>query len=185
MADLIVPRDMPPLDEVKRSVEGYPDLDAGAIHAMAAFMQTARVVETALEKNLMTYGLSLGRHVALYVSSRAGPEGISPAAIADQLGVTRATVTGLLDALEKDGLVVRKPHKEDGRKLIVFLTAKGKAKIEKVWPLHYGKITEALSVLDDREKTTLVRLLRKVREHADVLASPAPPSAVRRGRREA
>lgn len=42
-------------------------------------------------------------------------------------GCTRPTMTGIVDTLEKNGLVVRNPHPEDRRSLLIALTPTGKA----------------------------------------------------------
>jgi DNA-binding MarR family transcriptional regulator len=55
----------------------------------------------------------------------------SPAALADRSGCTRATMTSLIDNLEKRGLVCRRPNPQDRRGLLVALTAKGRGLREK------------------------------------------------------
>ncbi len=42
-------------------------------------------------------------------------------------GCTRPTMTGIVDTLEKNGLVTRQPNSNDRRSLLVTLTGKGKA----------------------------------------------------------
>jgi len=42
-------------------------------------------------------------------------------------GCTRPTMTGIVDTLEKNGLVTRQPNPEDRRSLLVTLSEKGKA----------------------------------------------------------
>lgn len=47
--------------------------------------------------------------------------------LADSLGCTRPTMTGVVDTLEKNGMVTRQPNPDDRRSLLVTLTEKGKA----------------------------------------------------------
>jgi DNA-binding MarR family transcriptional regulator len=47
--------------------------------------------------------------------------------LADANGCTRPTMTGIVDTLEKNGLVSRQPNPDDRRSLLVTLTEKGKA----------------------------------------------------------
>lgn len=58
--------------------------------------------------------------VGEYMPSRRGPKPTAPARIADQLGVSRASVGEMLKRLEKDGLVDRGEKKE------AILTAQGR-----------------------------------------------------------
>jgi DNA-binding MarR family transcriptional regulator len=46
--------------------------------------------------------------------------------LADANGCTRPTMTGIVDTLEKNGLVSRQPNPDDRRSLLVTLTKKGK-----------------------------------------------------------
>ncbi len=50
-----------------------------------------------------------------------------PKDLAESSGCTRATMTGILDTLEKNGLVARQPNPGDRRSLLVALTEKGAA----------------------------------------------------------
>jgi len=47
--------------------------------------------------------------------------------LAASIGCTRPTMTGVVDTLEKNGLVTRQPNPKDRRSLLVTLTKKGKA----------------------------------------------------------
>jgi DNA-binding MarR family transcriptional regulator len=47
--------------------------------------------------------------------------------LAESNGCTRPTMTGIVDTLEKNGLVTRQPNPDDRRSLLVTLTEKGKA----------------------------------------------------------
>lgn len=47
--------------------------------------------------------------------------------LADANGCTRPTMTGIVDTLEKNGLVTRQPNPDDRRSLLVTLTEKGKS----------------------------------------------------------
>ena len=171
MSDLLVPKDLPSLDEIKQQIEGYPDIDALAIFTLNELLRTSRTLELELDKDLAEHNLSVGRHVVLWcVAVLGADEGITPAEISDQLGVTRATVTGLLDALEKEKLVVRKRRSDDRRKVSVFLTAKGLKKVEQAYPPHYYNITQALATLTKQEKLQLIGLLRRLREAAPLLS---------------
>jgi len=171
MSDLFLPRDLPALSTIQEQIKDYPEIDAAAIFTMNQLLQTAQVVEKQLEKGLARADLTLGRHVTMWcVAMIGGEKGITPAEIADQLGVTRATVTGLLDALERDNLLVRETHPDDRRKIIARLTKQGHAKIEEVWPVHYKRISSAMGILNDRERKQLIKLLHKVQSQAAILA---------------
>ena len=84
-----------------------------------AQLRLAELTATALAP----YGIS-GRQLAvLLVLAGCGPTSQQQAA--GRLGVDRTTMVGLLDALENDGLVERRPHLDDRRKNVVELTPTG------------------------------------------------------------
>jgi DNA-binding MarR family transcriptional regulator len=66
--------------------------------------------------------------------------GISPGEIADILKVHKSTLTGVLQRLEKRGLIERKPSPDDRRRALVWLTAAG----QKVNALRAGTVEAAL-----------------------------------------
>ena len=53
--------------------------------------------------------------------------------LADDLAMTPRNVTGLVDHLERDGLVTRVPDSADRRSIRASLTAAGRARIDAIW----------------------------------------------------
>jgi DNA-binding MarR family transcriptional regulator len=95
-----------------------------------------------------------------------GPTLCNPAELADRAGVTRATMTGLIDTREKDGYVKREPDPSDRRMMTVTLTPKAEAFMRGMLPGHFRMITEVMGDLDDAERRTLVQILTKVVKRA-------------------
>lgn len=52
--------------------------------------------------------------------------------LAQEAGISRAAVTGIVDALVADGLVTREPNPDDRRSLLARLSRKGKDLLRKV-----------------------------------------------------
>jgi DNA-binding MarR family transcriptional regulator len=93
----------------------------------------------------------------------------TPAELADAAGVTRATMTGLIDTLERDGFVKREPSLTDRRMMSVRLTAEGEAFLHDFVPGHFKAISSLMSSLTEIERNTLVHLLGKVQSQANQL----------------
>jgi DNA-binding MarR family transcriptional regulator len=91
-------------------------------------------------------------------------DAVSPAELAEAADVTRATVTGLLDFLEADGLVARTPRKDDKRMIDVRITRKGKDLLDRTLPDHYVRIGSLMGDLTRAEKKTIIDLMAKLRE---------------------
>ncbi|WP_366932642.1 MarR family winged helix-turn-helix transcriptional regulator [Sphingopyxis sp.] len=80
--------------------------------------------------------------------------------------VTRATVTGLLDNLERDGLVDRLRRKDDKRRVDVFLTKKGQALMESMMPDHCARVASGLDGLTKAEKRQMIEYRHKIEDGA-------------------
>ena len=83
---------------------------------------------------------------------------------------TRATISGLLDGLERDGLIERCPDPEDRRLIRVNLTDAGQSFLDKIRPGYCRWFTSIVEPLDEDERQQLVFLLEKIRTRLSELA---------------
>ena len=104
--------------------------------------------------------LTLTQFAVLEALYHLGPMSLSD--IAGKLLTTGGNLTMVVGNLEKQGLAQRQRSPEDGRVLIVALTAKGKALMREVFPLHAAAITDFLSALSPKEQRRLSDLCRKL-----------------------
>lgn len=82
--------------------------------------------------------------------------------ISDELMVTGANITCVMDNLEKEDLVRRVHSKSDRRVINAELTAKGKNKLEKIYPDHVKSLSDYMKKLNDTEIKQLSALLEKL-----------------------
>ncbi len=155
-------RDLPRKEALKALADHFPGLDLDAVEATLALLTAAQDLLEAHEAQIQSYGFSRGRFSVLMLLNRSPKGEASPSALAKGARVTRATITGLLDGLERDGLVERIPDQEDRRRLRVRLTARGRRSLGKMLPKHVARVTSLVAPLDRKERKTLVKLLDKV-----------------------
>lgn len=155
-------KDLPTDQSLAEFAKRYPTINPSALKTCAALLRTGSDLLTAFETILGNYGLSQGRFLTLIVMNRTPDDEINPSTLADKLGVRRATMTGLLDGLEKDSLVERLAHPEDRRKKGVRLTAKGRQVLDDILPGYYRHISRLMVNLTERERAELLSLLAKV-----------------------
>lgn len=142
----------------------YPGAERLATEAVINLLRAESLVSNALTSVLRRYGLSLATfNVLMILEGAAGP--LCPYEIGERLLVTRGTVTGLLDSLEKQGLLTRNPHPEDRRMLRIETTAKARKLLAELLPEHFPSEARIVSALSGKEKETLVRLLGKIQAH--------------------
>ncbi|SEI42228.1 DNA-binding transcriptional regulator, MarR family [Achromobacter sp. NFACC18-2] len=110
---------------------------------------------------LAPHGLSEGRFVLLFLLD-AAPDGLAPNALAERAGITRATVTGLLDGLEREALIERHADANDRRALCIRLTRKGKRIAKQVFEQHGRWIAGLYGNLSKPERKQLAALLEKI-----------------------
>lgn len=115
---------------------------------------------------LAPHGLSEGRFVVLFLLHGAGGT-LPPHELAERAGVTRATISGLLDGLQRDGLLQRHSDAEDGRRLQIVLTARGRRLADELFDQHTQWIGGLFNGLDSSEQAQLSLLLEKVWRHTD------------------
>jgi DNA-binding MarR family transcriptional regulator len=147
----------------------YPGADRLATECVLNLIRAESLLAAELNNRFRPFGLTGSTfNVLMILDGEAEP--LSPHEIGERLLVTRGTVTGLLDTLQRQGLVKRVPHPGDRRMLLIELTDKGRAVLRETWPAHFPAQTEMLSVLSDTEKETLVRLLGKLEAHLEARA---------------
>ena len=108
---------------------GWHGPDVG-MAAVISLMRAQQIVLGRLEDTVRPFGLSYARYELLVLLSftRAGELPLSK--IGDRLQVHPASVTGAVDKLEQQGLVVRVPHPDDRRAVLARITAQGRAVAE-------------------------------------------------------
>jgi DNA-binding MarR family transcriptional regulator len=107
-----------------------------------------------------------------------GPEGITFVELSRQLLVTAGNLTGIVDRLERDGLVLRQRHPADGRAFRLTLTPRGWHAVRAARPAHHAAVARLMAALPRRDLRTLRSLLGRLRER---LEERTPPSRSRGG----
>jgi len=93
-----------------------------------------------------------------------GEEGIPLTRIGENLLVTGGNITGIVDRLEKTGLVKRKRDKEDRRIIRAFFTAKGKKVYQQATPAYDRFLKKAFGELSAAEHGRLQKSLDNLRK---------------------
>lgn len=135
--------------------------DVEGIQLCFKTLSLAANIDRDCANQLSVYGLSEGRFVLLFILYAAG-ESIAPKQLAEQAGITRATVTGLLDGLEREQLIERHANVVDRRALNIELTAKGKLIAKQAFDQHSRWIASLFGNLSSQERQQLSNLLEKV-----------------------
>jgi DNA-binding MarR family transcriptional regulator len=87
--------------------------------------------------------------------------------VAEQAGISKATLTGVVDTLSGRGLMKRTNHPDDGRLVLLQLTRKGHRLIRELLPESQTAESYALSCLDAAELARITAALRGLVDHLD------------------
>lgn len=150
------------LTELKR--RGQPELDGLA--QCFQLLSLASAIDQDCAHRLAPSGLSEGRFVLLFLLQGAG-DALSPHQLAERAGVTRATVTGLLDGLERDALLERHVDPADKRRVHVRLTAAGEALALDLFDRHTQWIRTLFADLSEQERALLSGMLCRIWARTD------------------
>jgi DNA-binding MarR family transcriptional regulator len=92
------------------------------------------------------------------------PDGLKMNELSRHLMVTGGNVTGVVDPLEKDGLVERTPEPADRRAYRVRLTRAGRKAFAEMARAHEGWVVEMLGGLTRKEQAQTYRLLARMKQ---------------------
>jgi len=118
------------------------------------------------------FGLSGSQWGLLRNLQRAEEEGLKGLRLPDlseRLLIRPPSVTGLVDRLERAGLVVREGSRTDLRAKQVALTPKGRELVQHAMDVQETQFDAGLGVLSQAEVTEFHRLLSRFRQHLETL----------------
>jgi DNA-binding MarR family transcriptional regulator len=92
----------------------------------------------------------------------------TPSELAEKAGVTRATMSGLINGLLRDGLVARQDDNKDRRSYTIQLTIAGQNKLDEVMPDYYPRVKKMMSVIPMQQREDLLKQLILLKEQSQV-----------------
>jgi DNA-binding MarR family transcriptional regulator len=152
--------------------------------AMNRLFDLAVVLGDLMNRRLAEHGLTPARAELVWLLHRDGPR--TQRELSRALTCTPRNVTGLVDALEATGFVLRSPHPTDRRATVVSLTREG-ATLARGW--HRDRDDGTADLLGETSPadlatfvTVLDRILGNLRTGQEAAEAREPGSPVRRRR---
>jgi DNA-binding MarR family transcriptional regulator len=137
------------------------DMEHQLAHLIASIN---RQIEEDLEDRLRPEGVPIEWFRALDALSRK--DGQPMGALAGQVLVDATTLTKLIDRMVADALVYRAPDRQDRRKVLIFLAAKGRALRERLAPVVDEQQRQIFADLKGGKAEELKRLLLSLKTSA-------------------
>jgi DNA-binding MarR family transcriptional regulator len=124
----------------------------------------SHLIESEVRQRLRErFATTLPRFDLLAQLDRA-PQGLTMGELSSRLMVSNGNVTGLTEALVRDGLVSRVPEPEDRRSLRIRLTSAGKRAFDAMTPVHEQWIDTMMQGLSRAEMAHLIELLGRLKQ---------------------
>jgi DNA-binding MarR family transcriptional regulator len=145
-----------------------PDLDPSPMEVVGRILRTARYLETGVNRVFERFGLDRGLFDVLAALRRQGePFRLLPSELNRWTMLTSGAMTKRLDRLEKAGLIVRRPDRNDRRSVLIELSPAGLALVDQVVALHLDNEQRLLEPLSPKMRADLASLLRKLFLHLE------------------
>ena len=163
-----------------------PAAPGAAESAFRSLNRTIGLLRRATEPYFANFGISSSQWSVLRTLHRAEEDGQSAPRLTDlcdRLVVRPASVTGVVDRLQRTGLVARTASPDDHRAKHVTLTPRGRELVRRVLEHHPAHIRCVLDGLSPPEQGELQRLLERLSSHLQLLADGPRPAGAAPGTR--
>jgi DNA-binding MarR family transcriptional regulator len=155
---------------VERSERDDGDIQHIEIRIWLRLLSCSTRIENLLKSRLRRdFGTSLARFDVLAQLDRFA-HGLTMTELSRRLLVSNGAVTGLVEKLVADRLVVREEHSTDKRTVIVQLTAEGRAQFRKMALRHEEWIISLLGDLSHGARVELLHNLTLLKRRLDAVA---------------
>ncbi|MEZ5776364.1 MAG: MarR family winged helix-turn-helix transcriptional regulator [Hyphomicrobiaceae bacterium] len=136
----------------------------GTVEAWRALVRAGQALLAEVEEELKRAGFPSLEWYDVLRELDAEPEGTLPqAAVQARVLLAQYNLCRLVDRLEREELVHRRPSPEDGRSNLLVITGKGRELRRRMWPVYAAAIETHLgSRFDDEERAELARLLGRL-----------------------
>ncbi|NLF06703.1 MAG: MarR family transcriptional regulator [Pirellulaceae bacterium] len=140
---------------------------------IAALRQITRAIDLHSRLLLQKYGLTIPQLASLRAIERLQP--VAVGALAKKIHLGPATVTGILDRLQKRGLVSRVRGDHDRRSVVIHLTEEGAKLIAEAPSLLQDQFRHELEKLPQWERTSILATLQRIATMMDAEGIDAAP----------
>lgn len=141
--------------------------------ALVALRRILRATELNSRLLASQSGLTASQLIVLQIVAREGK--VTPSAVAQAASLTPATVTALVDKLERRGFVSRNRDTEDRRRIWVEVTDDGRKSVAAAPDLLQARFQERFARLEDWERAMLIAALERVSTMLDADEIDASP----------
>ena len=136
-------------------------------HIRLVFGRAAKAIEKVDRESIADAGLNFSDFSIMEALLHKGPMPINT--IGQKVLLTSGSMTAAANRLEEKGFITRIQDPSDGRCFYLHLTRSGRRLIKDVFDKHSQNLEKIAAVLNPKERSELVRMLKKIGLHAQNL----------------
>jgi len=140
---------------------------------MIALRKIIQAIDMNSKKLVKRVGLTGPQLVILQEISNLGE--VTAGQIAQAVSLSQATLTGILERMEKRGLLSRRRNEHDKRRVMIHITNSGRQVLEDAPPLMQESFVDGFSSLQEWEQTMILSSLQHLVSIMDTKALQAAP----------
>jgi DNA-binding MarR family transcriptional regulator len=148
---------------LQKEIQQSKPFRSASDEAVLAMLRTSDRLRGSMARMLGPAGVTFQQYNVLRILRGAGEAGLPTLSVAERMIEHTPGITGLIDRLEKKGLVERRRGADDRRVVTCYVTPAGLALLASLDPEADRFGAAVLSNLNGSEKKVLIRLLEKVR----------------------
>lgn len=124
-----------------------------------------QIIDDKLRQN---YKQNISRFDVLSQLEREKENGLTVGDLASRLIASKGNITGLIDRMQKDGLITKVSRQDDRRSYIISITDKGLLLFNEMAENNAQWVEDALSALDVESMSGFTNFLNKARQNLDL-----------------
>ncbi|WP_225418532.1 MarR family winged helix-turn-helix transcriptional regulator [Loigolactobacillus iwatensis] len=158
--------DKPNQHRIQQTLEQFTDENTANAQMVGLFLElqwTYRTMQQQYNQLLGQFHLSESQFIILMFLEKAPNHAHLPSELADRLGSSRATITKLVNHMQKDGLVAKQHSKVDKRSVTIQMTAKGAQILKAFLPKNFDAVNTIMANLSASEIQQLFSLFQKIK----------------------
>lgn len=144
------------------------DRDA-SLHLWIVLNRAQHAIGEHIRRDMEARGLGLTEFAVLEALYHKGSLALGE--IGDRILLTSGTMTYVINKLEEQGLLRRRPCEEDRRRTFAELTEEGRARIATLFPEHAAVLRDLMGGLSTEEKETAAALMKRLGRFAEKAAA--------------
>lgn len=142
-----------------------PAVDVSGMAVIGRLSRLNSMIRGCLDEVFAKHELESWEFDVLATLLRTGaPHQLTPGQLLDSMMISSGAMTNRIDRLESRGFVERVKKPDDGRQVLVTLTAEGKAKVDAALVDHFANELELIGLLDLDQQNQLIELFRLLHE---------------------